>query len=100
MNGLDKELTTGVVDDTQVKPMERVGTYVWEKKKKSKNDTATVLKEDDEWESQATAVPDGKNHFGEWVGIYLHGGGYTHFCAHESAQTSSKSNSLRLSIAG
>ena len=58
-----------MVNDDMVEPMERVGTYVWERRA------------DDD------AKADGA---GRFVGVYLHGGGYTHFSAHEDSQTSSE----------
>lgn len=73
--GLREGLRKGVVDDPLVEPLERVGTYVWESR----------AEDEDGKEERA----------GRFVGVFLHGGGYTHFSAHEESQTSSESAFIR-----
>ncbi|KAK4056878.1 hypothetical protein OIO90_002128 [Microbotryomycetes sp. JL221] len=73
IKGLRKEWVSGIIADKLVKPMKRVGVFVWES---TKDDASTSLSGGTEADKR------GK------VGIYLHGGGYTHFSAHEDAQTS------------
>ncbi|KAK4047743.1 hypothetical protein OIV83_005251 [Microbotryomycetes sp. JL201] len=72
IKGLKKDWTSGVLADKIVKPMKRVGTFVWEQQA----DSLSVSS------ASADSTKGGK------IGIYLHGGGYTHFSAHEEAQTS------------
>lgn len=92
--GIAGEMCSGVVDDQNVRPLARVGTFVWERASDVREDYANgdwkgeeVDQEDyDEELSQGGFSDEVGN--GDLVGIYFHGGGYTHFSAHENAQTS------------
>lgn len=64
---LKDDLLKGALVDDFVKPLHPIGTYIWGRKH---------------------ARPDRKRR-GK-VGLYLHGGGYAHFSAHEESQTSSE----------
>lgn len=77
IKGMQKDWVSGILADKIVKPMKRVGTFVWENKDHMEGDT-----------SSKSSGGDGESDHGGKVGIYLHGGGYTHFSAHEEAQTS------------
>lgn len=91
--GLAGDDCCGVLDDEEVKPLGQVGTFIWERDDdvgatyNMLNGKAPI--DHDETMSHLSFQPsiaggDG----GDLVGIYLHGGGYTHFSAHEHAQTS------------
>ncbi|GAA6002261.1 alpha/beta hydrolase [Rhodotorula paludigena] len=94
--GLSGELLCGAAQDDKVEPLERVGTFIWERAEDVREDYAMVNAKEaalEEEDAQAGAeyvrrysMVDGDK--GDLVGIYFHGGGYTHFSAHESAQTS------------
>ncbi|GAA5845965.1 hypothetical protein JCM9279_004739 [Rhodotorula babjevae] len=100
--GVAGEFLSGVLVDEQVKPLERVGTFVWERAEDVREDyamlnakDAELAAEDDDAEREEGGSAFGSRFSlaaqgdkGDLVGIYFHGGGYTHFSAHESAQTS------------
>ncbi|GAA5928477.1 uncharacterized protein JCM15063_003889 [Sporobolomyces koalae] len=92
----------GVLDDKDVRPLKRVGTFIWEREtclpdddaesEGSQGDDAST-KGIDLGQTQTELpkdTPDGSGceGRGDLVGIYFHGGGYTHFSAHEDSQTS------------
>lgn len=88
--GIAGELCCGVLDDAQVRPLKRVGTFVWERAQDVRADYNMInSKTSNEGDAASTLSfrPDAGDK-GDLVGVYFHGGGYTHFSAHESAQTS------------
>jgi len=96
--GVSGELLSGALVDDQVKPLERVGTFIWERAEDVREDYAMLNAKDQELAAEDEDAAGGSafgSRFslaggdkGDLVGIYFHGGGYTHFSAHESAQTS------------
>lgn len=93
---LPEELRTGIVDDDQVQCMP-IGTYIWPKephpsirmRKDSKDASPPPSSAEnkpnsmaDDLENAAADAPP------RMIGIYLHGGGYCHYSAHESSGTS------------
>ncbi|KAI0350846.1 alpha/beta-hydrolase [Trametes cingulata] len=85
---LPEELRTGIIADPQV-PFKKVGCYIWPKERPKiipacPSDAPATSNDDlmdgGEFESAAGDVP--------LIGIFLHGGGYCHMSAHESAPTS------------
>ncbi|BGP34164.1 hypothetical protein JCM10296v2_005979 [Rhodotorula toruloides] len=70
VEGLRGEFVQGVVDDKEVQPAERVGMYNWRRKDASSS-------------SAGHCEGDGL------VGLFLHGGAYTHNSAHPGASSSS-----------
>lgn len=82
---------TGVLDDQDVRPLKKVGTFIWERATPFEDED--VHSKDFELEEEDDALNDtpdksGCEARGDLVGIYFHGGGYTHFSAHEDSQTS------------
>ncbi|BGP02610.1 hypothetical protein NBRC10513v2_003712 [Rhodotorula toruloides] len=96
--GIEGELHVGAVVDEQVKPLKRVGTFIWERAEDVREDYAMLNAKDAdlaaEDSSDAGSVFGARNSGteggdrGDLVGVYFHGGGYTHFSADECAQTS------------
>ena len=91
--GISGETCCGVLDDEEVKPLEKVGTFIWERAEDVRADYSMLNGKtphaDDEAMSSLSFQPSiAGGEGGDLVGIYLHGGGYTHFSAHEHAQTS------------
>ncbi|PCH35403.1 alpha/beta-hydrolase [Wolfiporia cocos MD-104 SS10] len=65
VDSLPEDLRTGIVADKQV-PFKRVGAFVWPKESSEDADAADV----------------------PTIGVFLHGGGYSHMSAHENSPTS------------
>lgn len=90
--GIAGDLCCGVLDDCEVHPLERVGTFIWERAEDVRvdytrfNDKGT--REDAGDDASILSYGQDGGDKGDLVGVYLHGGGYTHFSAHENAQTS------------
>ncbi|GAA5981776.1 hypothetical protein JCM10908_004605 [Rhodotorula pacifica] len=92
--GISGDLCCGVLDDEEVKPLDKVGTFVWERAEDVQADYSMIngkTSADDDADTFSNlsfqpSIAGGDR--GDLVGVYLHGGGYTHFSAHESAQTS------------
>ncbi|KAM5536086.1 hypothetical protein V8D89_010185 [Ganoderma adspersum] len=84
---LPQELRTGIIADPQV-PFRRIGCYVWPKERPA------VLCNDSDSGSSSPPSQDGLMDFeasaGDVpvIGIFMHGGGYCHMSAHETAPTS------------
>ncbi|GAA5824203.1 hypothetical protein JCM11251_001565 [Rhodosporidiobolus azoricus] len=100
--GIAGDLVRGVVDDEQVRPLKRVGTFIWERADDVREDYANgnwkdseVYRKDEDSDDEST-VGDSLVGSGDLVGLYFHGGGYTHFSAHENAQTSAIPRRLML----
>ncbi|GAA5860395.1 hypothetical protein JCM1840_000246 [Sporobolomyces johnsonii] len=92
--GVAGEMCCGVIDDEKVTPLKRVGTYIWEREPKpdlddeDANDKDAEVEQEDHDEAGRCAEGEACDARGDLVGIYFHGGGYTHFSAHEESQTS------------
>lgn len=91
--GISGETCCGVLDDEEVKPLEKVGTFIWERAEDVRADYSMLNGKtphtDDKTMSSLSFQPSiASGDGGDLIGIYLHGGGYTHFSAHEHAQTS------------
>ncbi|GAA5932973.1 hypothetical protein JCM1841_003858 [Sporobolomyces salmonicolor] len=92
--GVAGEMCCGIIDDEKVRPLKRVGTYIWERGPKpdlddeEANDKDTEVEQEDADEAGRCAEGEACDARGDLVGIYFHGGGYTHFSAHEESQTS------------
>ncbi|BGP39945.1 hypothetical protein JCM10450v2_003925 [Rhodotorula kratochvilovae] len=94
--GVRGDLLCGAVKDDDVAPLERVGTFIWERAEDVREDYAMLNAKDAELNAEDDdagsafgsrySLTDGDK--GDLIGVYFHGGGYTHFSAHESAQTS------------
>ncbi|KZV76465.1 alpha/beta-hydrolase [Peniophora sp. CONT] len=91
---LTGDLRTGIVDDPHVE-CKPVGTYIWPKEPKASTRMRGNTKSVREKQSTAQARPDAADLENDaadapprLVGIYLHGGGYCHYSAHESSGTS------------
>ncbi|GAA5916578.1 hypothetical protein JCM6882_002548 [Rhodosporidiobolus microsporus] len=98
--GIAGDLVCGVVDDEGVRPLKRVGTFIWERADDVREDYANGNWKDDEldredFDDESTAGESTVGS-GDLVGLYFHGGGYTHFSAHENAQTSAIPRRLML----
>ncbi|GAA6027303.1 hypothetical protein JCM8097_002575 [Rhodosporidiobolus ruineniae] len=100
--GIAGELCSGVVDDVNVRPLKRVGTFVWERAADVREDYQTNWKDSDV-DRESVNLEDDASELGfstvanaDLVGVYFHGGGYTHFSAHENAQTSAIPRRLML----
>ncbi|GAA6063487.1 hypothetical protein JCM10212_001003 [Sporobolomyces blumeae] len=94
--GVAGDMCCGVLDDEEVRPLKRVGTFIWERDPRlpvdgGDDDDANskdleLEREDDALDRSADETAcEGR---GDLVGLYFHGGGYTHFSAHEDSQTS------------
>ncbi|GAA5851334.1 hypothetical protein JCM8547_004211 [Rhodosporidiobolus lusitaniae] len=101
--GIAGELCAGVCDDQNVRPLKRVGTFIWERADDVREDYANgswkdneVEREDDDYDEESVTGTVDEVGNGDLVGIYFHGGGYTHFSAHENAQTSAIPRRLML----
>ncbi|BGP16013.1 hypothetical protein JCM10213_005436 [Rhodosporidiobolus nylandii] len=98
--GVAGELCCGAVDDEKVRPLKRVGTFVWTRADDVREDYSNGNWKDSELdrEDDDARTEDGFGEVGngDLVGIYFHGGGYTHFSAHENAQTSAIPRRLML----
>ncbi|GAA5977625.1 hypothetical protein JCM11641_006879 [Rhodosporidiobolus odoratus] len=100
--GIAGELCCGVVDDEKVRPLKRVGMFVWRRADDVREDynggnwkDSELDREDHDEEARTEGgFSDVGN--GDLVGVYFHGGGYTHFSAHENAQTSAIPRRLML----
>ncbi|GAA6002369.1 hypothetical protein JCM10207_001085 [Rhodosporidiobolus poonsookiae] len=99
--GVAGEMCSGVVDDENVRPLKRVGTFIWERADDVRLDYQNGNWKDAEVDNESIdeEASVGYNDdvgSGDLVGVYFHGGGYTHFSAHENAQTSAIPRRLML----
>lgn len=96
--GVAGDSCCGVLDDKDVRPLKRVGTFIWERpcvdesseESEGEEESPKELELEREGEEATSDTPDnsGCEGKGDFVGLYFHGGGYTHFSAHEDSQTS------------
>lgn len=95
--GVAGEFCCGVLDDQDVRPLKRVGTFIWERPcvddssdsgEERGSDSEDLPFEREDGTPIDTPDKSGCEGKGDLVGLYFHGGGYTHFSAHEDSQTS------------